>query len=82
MNNVSCISLLLIIQLVSIITSFNCFFHLLGELTVAEANSVLMFAPLTDGNQGKTGLLVVTNFKVTFITSDTKDSSCVSALYR
>ncbi|XP_026462054.1 myotubularin-related protein 10-like [Ctenocephalides felis] len=47
-----------------------------GELTVAEANSVLMFAPLTDGNQGKTGLLVVTNFKVTFITSDTKDGSC------
>lgn len=41
-----------------------------GEVLIAEAQSVLMFSPVSDLKQGISGVLSVTNFKLTFITSD------------
>ncbi|XP_025263877.1 myotubularin-related protein 10-B isoform X2 [Camponotus floridanus] len=41
-----------------------------GEVLIAEAQSVLMFSPVSDLKQGTSGILSVTNFKLTFITSD------------
>lgn len=41
-----------------------------GEVLIAEAQSVLMFSPVGDLKQGTSGVLSVTNFKLTFITSD------------
>lgn len=41
-----------------------------GEVLIAEAQSVLMFSPVSDLKQGISGNLSVTNFKLTFITSD------------
>lgn len=41
-----------------------------GEVLIAEAQSVLMFSPVSDLKQGTSGVLSVTNFKLTFITSD------------
>ncbi|XP_050464297.1 myotubularin-related protein 10-B isoform X2 [Cataglyphis hispanica] len=41
-----------------------------GEVLIAEAQSVLMFSPVSDLKQGISGILSVTNFKLTFITSD------------
>lgn len=41
-----------------------------GELLIGEAQNVLMFSPVGDLKQGISGTLSVTNFKLTFITSD------------
>jgi len=41
-----------------------------GEVLIAEAQSVLMFLSVSDLKQGISGNLSVTNFKLTFITSD------------
>lgn len=41
-----------------------------GEVLIAEAQSVLMFSPVGDLKQGTSGVLAVTNFKLSFITSD------------
>nr|CAD7203311.1 unnamed protein product [Timema douglasi] len=43
---------------------------LTGEVQVAEAQHVLMFSPLSELKQGKSGVLIVTNFKLSFITTD------------
>jgi len=40
-----------------------------GEVLIAEAQSVLMFSPVSDLKQGISGALSVTNFKLTFVTS-------------
>ncbi|XP_018352124.1 PREDICTED: myotubularin-related protein 10-B isoform X2 [Trachymyrmex septentrionalis] len=40
-----------------------------GEVLIAEAQSVLMFLPVSDLKQGISGILSVTNFKLTFVTS-------------
>lgn len=41
----------------------------LGEAVVAEAQNVLMYAPLSE-KQGKSGILTVTNFKLSFVTTE------------
>ncbi|XP_034943882.1 myotubularin-related protein 10-B isoform X2 [Chelonus insularis] len=41
-----------------------------GEVSIAEAHNVLLFSPVSDLKQGISGVLAVTNFKLTFITSD------------
>ncbi|XP_012531501.1 myotubularin-related protein 12 [Monomorium pharaonis] len=41
-----------------------------GEVLIAEAQNVLMFSPVSDLKQGISGILSVTNFKLTFVTSD------------
>lgn len=43
-----------------------------GESLVSEAQNVLMFAQVRERKQGKSGLLCVTNFKLSFITADEK----------
>ncbi|KAJ1532085.1 hypothetical protein ONE63_000714 [Megalurothrips usitatus] len=40
-----------------------------GEAVVAEAQNVLMYAPLSE-KQGKSGILIVTNFKLSFVTTE------------
>ncbi|XP_018306060.1 myotubularin-related protein 10-B isoform X2 [Mycetomoellerius zeteki] len=40
-----------------------------GEVLIAEAQNVLMFLPVSDLKQGISGVLSVTNFKLTFVTS-------------
>lgn len=40
-----------------------------GEAVVAEAQNVLMYAPLSE-KQGKSGILTVTNFKLSFVTTE------------
>lgn len=42
---------------------------MLGEAVVAEAQNVLMYAPLSE-RQGKSGILTVTNFKLSFVTTE------------
>ncbi|KAF7417891.1 hypothetical protein HZH68_000544 [Vespula germanica] len=41
-----------------------------GEVLVAKAQNVLMFLPVGDLKQGTSGILSVTNFKLSFITTD------------
>lgn len=41
-----------------------------GEIVIAEAQGVLMFSPVGDLKQGTSGILSVTNFKLTFITTE------------
>ncbi|KAJ8672661.1 hypothetical protein QAD02_003920, partial [Eretmocerus hayati] len=41
-----------------------------GEAIVAKAQNVLMFEPLSESKQGISGVLSVTNFKLTFVTAD------------
>lgn len=41
-----------------------------GEIVIAEAQSVLVFSPVGDLKQGTSGILTVTNFKLTFITTE------------
>lgn len=41
-----------------------------GEILITRAQSVLMFSPVSDLKQGTSGNLSVTNFKLTFITTD------------
>ncbi|XP_039291181.1 myotubularin-related protein 10-B [Nilaparvata lugens] len=43
-----------------------------GEMVIAEANYVLMFAPVSQHKHGKSGTLTVTNFKLSFVTADDK----------
>ena len=43
---------------------------LAGEAVVAKAQHVLMFEPVSESKQGISGFLSVTNFKLTFVTSD------------
>lgn len=45
-----------------------------GEVVIAEAQSVLMFSPVSDLKQGISGILAVTNFKLTFITTEDSNS--------
>lgn len=48
-----------------------------GEVLIAEAQSVLMFSPVSDLKQGISGVLSVTNFKLTFITSDDSNGEVI-----
>lgn len=41
-----------------------------GEIFITKAENVLMFSPVSDLNQGTSGILSVTNFKLTFVTTD------------
>ncbi|XP_076652050.1 myotubularin-related protein 10-B [Halictus rubicundus] len=41
-----------------------------GEILVTSAQSVLMFSPVSDLKQGTSGNLSVTNFKLSFVTTD------------
>ncbi|XP_067005346.2 myotubularin-related protein 10-B [Anabrus simplex] len=41
-----------------------------GEMVIAEAQNVLLFAPVSKQNQGKSGTLSVTNFKLSFVTTE------------
>jgi len=41
-----------------------------GEVVIAEAQNVLLFAPVSEQKQGKSGSLSVTNFKLTFVTAE------------
>ncbi|XP_049790942.1 myotubularin-related protein 10-B [Schistocerca nitens] len=43
---------------------------LAGEVVIAEAQNVLMFAPVSEQKHGKSGTLYVTNFKLSFVTTD------------
>lgn len=43
-----------------------------GEMLIGEAQNVLMFAQVCERKQGRSGLLCVTNFKLSFITADDK----------
>lgn len=39
-------------------------------MLIAEAQNVLMFAQVRERKQGRSGVLCVTNFKLSFITAD------------
>lgn len=41
-----------------------------GEAIVAKAQNVLMFEAVSESKQGISGVLCVTNFKLTFVTAD------------
>lgn len=41
-----------------------------GESIAASAKNVLMFSPVGDFKKGISGVLVVTNFKLTFLTTE------------
>ncbi|XP_076237687.1 myotubularin-related protein 10-B [Calliopsis andreniformis] len=41
-----------------------------GEIFISKAQNVLMFSPVSDLKQGTSGILSVTSFKLTFITTD------------
>lgn len=43
-----------------------------GEMIIAEAQNVLLFTPVTSQKTGKSGVLTVTNFKLSFVTSQSK----------
>ncbi|KAI5730573.1 hypothetical protein M8J76_015286 [Diaphorina citri] len=47
---------------------------LLGEMVIAEAQNVLLFTPVSDHKTGQSGVLFVTNFKLSFVTSEGKDA--------
>ncbi|BES87802.1 Myotubularin-associated protein [Nesidiocoris tenuis] len=49
-----------------------------GERIITEAHQVLLFAQCSERKQGKSGVLYVTNFKLSFITADEKDKEEVS----
>lgn len=51
-----------------------------GEVLVAKAQNVLMFLPVGDLKQGTSGILSVTNFKLSFITTDDSNGE-VTLLY-
>lgn len=52
-----------------------------GESFVTKAQNVLMFSPVSDLNQGTSGILSVTNFKLTFVTTDETNGD-VSPFFR
>lgn len=41
-------------------------------MLIAEAQSVLLFTPTTSQKTGKSGVLTVTNFRLSFVTSEEK----------
>lgn len=41
-------------------------------MIIAEAQSVLLFTPTTSQKTGKSGVLTVTNFRLSFVTSEEK----------
>lgn len=43
---------------------------LIGEMLIAEAQNVLLFTPVSDHKTGQSGVLFVTNFKLSFVTSE------------
>lgn len=43
---------------------------LIGEMIIAEAQNVLLFTPVSDCKTGQSGVLFVTNFKLSFVTSE------------
>lgn len=43
-----------------------------GEMIIAEAQNVLLFTPVTSQKTGKSGVLTVTNFRLSFVTSEEK----------
>ncbi len=44
----------------------------LGEMIIAEAKKVLLFTPVAGQKTGKSGVLTVTNFRLSFVTSEGK----------
>jgi myotubularin-related protein 10/11/12 len=54
-----------------------------GEVVIAEAQNVLLFAPVSEQKQGKSGSLSVTNFKLTFVTAEERPrevSNCIELI--
>jgi myotubularin-related protein 10/11/12 len=54
-----------------------------GEVVIAEAQNVLLFAPVSEQKQGKSGSLSVTNFKLTFVTAEERPrevSKCIELI--
>jgi myotubularin-related protein 10/11/12 len=54
-----------------------------GEVVIAEAQHVLLFAPVSEHKQGKSGSLSVTNFKLTFVTAEERPrevSKCIELI--
>ncbi|XP_073978652.1 myotubularin-related protein 10-B isoform X2 [Rhodnius prolixus] len=49
-----------------------------GEMLIAEAQNVLMFAQVRERKQGRSGVLCVTNFKLSFITADERTKEEIS----
>lgn len=47
----------------------------LGETIVAEAQRVLLFTPVNEHKSGQSGVLFVTNFRLSFVTSREKHLS-------
>lgn len=47
---------------------------LIGEMIIAEAQNVLLFTPVSDHKTGQSGVLFVTNFRLSFVTSEGKNS--------
>jgi len=50
---------------------------------IAEAQNVLLFAPVSEQKQGKSGSLSVTNFKLTFVTAEERPrevSKCIELI--
>lgn len=43
-----------------------------GEMIIAKAHYVLLFTPITSQKNGKSGVLTVTNFRLSFVTSEDK----------
>lgn len=43
-----------------------------GEMIIAEAQNVLLFTPVNEQKSGQSGVLFVTNFRLSFITSHEK----------
>ncbi|KAL7296376.1 hypothetical protein TKK_0010390 [Trichogramma kaykai] len=52
------------------LTDENSIKLLSGEAIVAKAKNVLMFEPVSELKQGISGLLAITNFKLTFVTAE------------
>lgn len=48
------------------------YYIILGEMVVAEAENVLLFTPVKEKKTGKSGVLFVTNFRLSFVTSHEK----------
>ncbi|XP_054262707.1 myotubularin-related protein 10-B-like isoform X1 [Macrosteles quadrilineatus] len=44
-----------------------------GEMVIAEATHVLLFSPVSEHKRGKSGSLIVTNFKLSFVTTEEYD---------
>lgn len=45
---------------------------ILGEIIIAEAQNVLLFTPVNEQKTGQSGVLFVTNFRLSFVTSNEK----------